>query len=264
MNEINKQLLISIRKGAFNLLPGIGEILDDAFFETRNRIKQDRYNRFIDIIIDFLNSNSDRITFDTNIDNEDFSDVVEDVIRGVLRAASNEKLLRFRNLLFSYAMGSSGGDLIPIFIDLTNSLMDDQVIILQKYYQLKSKYVNLVKDKAEIESKLGKLKEDLKLEVERHKNGYANNLPLVERDVAKANHDLIEISRVIDIIRDASNSTMYGLEENYFKSIVQDLVSKALLTDIGMTLHGVNQFELLELTNLGYSYIEYLMKIESP
>ena len=82
-----------------SLLPIAGPYINEAFFELRSRIKQERINRFLQGMIETMKQ-SDINSVDTTIFKaEEFGDFIETLLLKVSRTKSDEKIKAFQ-LLF--------------------------------------------------------------------------------------------------------------------------------------------------------------------
>ena len=65
-----KEITVSVLKSIFGVIPYGGNALDELFFEYNGRIKQNRLNRFVEILAD--NFTKDTVINIENIKTEDF------------------------------------------------------------------------------------------------------------------------------------------------------------------------------------------------
>ena len=124
-----KEIIISTAKSIFGIVPFGGAALDELFFEYNGRLKQNRLNRFVELLAENFTDESE-IKID-NIKSEDFSDLFEAVLRRVVQTKSELKLVRFKDILIKELNSPSQHyELIDHYLDLISSLTEEEISIL--------------------------------------------------------------------------------------------------------------------------------------
>ena len=232
--------------------------MDEILFESRSRIKQDRLNRFVILLKDYFDDKFDENTKLENLTSEEFSDNFEEVLLSVLKTNSEEKLFHFRNLLLNQILYSDkrNNDLFSLFVGITHSLLDDQIIILEKFADIKTEFGNAFLERGTLKSKKVSIDSDL----DRLKQMNSNEIEIVklQKEYGEIKKKFERAEKGFDRIKESMNPEIYGLSFTRFMILIQDLTGKGLLYDVGSTAIGVSQFEYMEISELGYSYINYI------
>ena len=223
MEEKSKKILIQITestaKGLIGAIPFAGTALNEALFDGRSRIKQERFNNFINIFSEYMKDvNESEIDFEY-IKSEDFGDIFESIIRRVMRSGSEEKLKTFKNVLSNHVLGKIKTDHAETFLDLVSRLNEDQIKILETYRKIKTNDISI-----------------------------DENLP--ERNVIDAN-----FKTQLSEVRSARN---FNLDEGVYQFYLQDLFAKGLLFDNGVNKMDIGPFELMEITQFGIDFLSYI------
>jgi hypothetical protein len=88
---------ITFWKSLFGAIPVAGQLFNEIFFEKRSRVKQERYNSFTQLLIDFFLEHPDVNIHNANT--EEFGDLFESVLLRVGKTKAGEKHKRFRDIL---------------------------------------------------------------------------------------------------------------------------------------------------------------------
>jgi len=217
--EIITEIVESTAKGLVGAIPFAGTALNEALFDGRSRIKQNRFNNFIKIFSEYLkNVNESEIDFEY-IKSEDFGDIFESIIRRVMRSGSVEKLDTFKNVLSNHVLGKIKTDHAETFLDLVSRLNEDQIRILETYRKIKSNDISI-----------------------------NENLP--KKNVIDANFE-----PQLSEIRSAKN---FNLDKGVYQFYLQDLFAKGLLFDDGVNRMDLGPFELMEITQFGIDFLSYI------
>jgi hypothetical protein len=246
-----KEISISSLKAIFGVIPYGGAALDELFFEYNGRIKQNRLNRFIEILAENFTSHS--IISLENIKTEDFNDLFESVLRRVVQTKSEIKLLRFKDILLKEINSPSENiELIDHYLDLISNLTEEEITILYNHRFFTIKYerecdeMNLLKDRLTSfeqqmknetiifnESKFTKPRDEVKLKYE-----------------AKKNY-ILTFSKY-------KKADFYHLSENRFMFYKQRLFSKGLLIDNPSNRIGNMPFGHMGITEFGTEFIDFI------
>jgi len=96
----SKEMAESIIKSLFALVPGAGQALNEAFYDYRGRVKQNRLNDFSALLIEYFQKHTEVNL--TELNWLEFGDLFESVVLRVVRTGSRQKHARFRDILTNY------------------------------------------------------------------------------------------------------------------------------------------------------------------
>ncbi|MGE6666713.1 hypothetical protein [Paenibacillus xylanexedens] len=117
MKDKLKQVLIGVAKGSISALPCFGGALNEALFEVRGRIAQNRINNFVESFL--VNLNDLGITLNEEvIRSEDFNDIYAAIIKRVVDTKNEHKLGIFKDILASILTTTYQSDFTETFLDL--------------------------------------------------------------------------------------------------------------------------------------------------
>lgn len=135
----SKEILVSATKIIFGNIPFAGPALDEIFFEYRGRLKQERLNKFVELLSEYFEKGQNLDL--ENLKTEDFSDLFEAVIKRVVQTKSEDKHRHFRDILISQIKNpKKTNSELEIFLDLISSLNETQIIILSEYREKAIRY----------------------------------------------------------------------------------------------------------------------------
>jgi hypothetical protein len=132
MNDKLKQVLIGVAKGSIAALPFFGGALNEALFEIRGRIAQNRINNFVESFL--VNLNDLGITLNEEvIRSEDFNDIYAAIIKRVVDTKNEHKLGIFKDILASILTTTYQSDFTETFLDLVTRLDFMEIEILKMF-----------------------------------------------------------------------------------------------------------------------------------
>jgi hypothetical protein len=133
MNNKLKQVLIGVAKSSIAAaFPYLGGVLNEALFEVRGRIAQDRINQFVENFLAHLNDLG--VTLDEEIiSSEDFNDIYAAIIKRVVDTKNEYKLKTFRDILTSTLTTTYQSDFNETFLDLVTRLDFMEMEILKMF-----------------------------------------------------------------------------------------------------------------------------------
>ena len=213
----------SIIKGCFGAIPTVGAALDEIAFEFRGRVYQNRLNRFIELLAEYMSSvRAGDIDF-RRLTSDEFGDIFELITRCCRRIRG--KIQRYKRILVQEMMKTANpSDFKETYLDIVSRINEKQIHILSEYRK----------------AHIGRITQDEAI-VERGviDGGNADNTPS-----KLSPHRYAEY---------------YDLLESKYLFYVQDLVSKSLLVDDGMgRFGGFRPYELLEITPFGVEFLCYI------
>jgi len=127
----------SVIRGLVGAIPYVGTALNEAIFDLRARLKQERLERFVAYLVENLQTlEADKIDA-AYLQSEEFVDFLEDVLIRAARAKGEEKRRKLAAVLagrLQHAEGTSFDDRFDDrFLDLLLSLSEAQVRILSEH-----------------------------------------------------------------------------------------------------------------------------------
>jgi hypothetical protein len=215
--------LESLAKSAFGLVPFVGAALNEAVFDFRSRVKQRRLEGFVADLAKEVGRIGDSAIDRKYIETEEFSDLLEAVLVRATRTRSDERRARLRDVLVSQLCDPRPSDYEERFLDILLSLDETSILILENH----------------------------------RKHGGIETREDYERRVLGAKTPSAQKDGIYPLapFRTAPH---YGIDQDRYEFLVQDLVSHALLADHGMGRMGMSSFELLKVTVLGMEFLRFV------
>jgi hypothetical protein len=252
MKKIDKkEIIISTAKSVFGVIPFGGAALDELIFEYNGRIKQNRLNRFVEILADNFNENTE-INLD-NIKTEDFNDLFESVLRRVVQTKSERKLLRFKDILIKELNSpTTECEVIDHYLDLISSLTEEELTILYNHRHFTEEFEEHIDELNRHKSNLASLDDQLKKQT----------LVIGESEFQKP-YDQLKIiytkkKEFVESFTKYKKAEFYELSAKSFVFYKQRLFSKGLLIDNGMNRIGGVPFGNMSITEFGLEFIEFI------
>lgn len=246
-----KEISVSVLKSIFGAIPYGGALLDELFFEYNGRLKQNRLNKFIEILAENFTENTEIDL--NNIKTEDFSDLFESILRRVVQTKSKLKLLRFKDILITELKKLSESiELIDHYLDLISNLTEEEITILYNHRFFTAKYeeeideMNLLKDK--IHSLENQIQHQSTIIGESEKRKQHED---VKSEYEKKREFLLSFAKF-------KKADFYNLSENKFMFYKQRLFSKGLLIDNPRSRIGNLPFWHMGITEFGTEFINFI------
>lgn len=252
-----KEIGNSFLKSLFSLIPYAGQPLNELFFEYRGRIKQNRLNAFTELISSCI---SNRTELDFNSLNEvEFSDLFESVIRRVVNTGSEQKYRRFRDILINYIEDPTLPlDHADTFLDLVSQLNEPSILILKYHEEHDQEFEQLDRKDSELTAAIEKEEQRIEKERESNRNRMVLIMERTNSDIDRLSRELRQVQEKIRQIAKYRQASTYNLSEEDFLSLKQILVSKALLTDSGAGFLGHIPYFHMRITEFGKQFILYI------
>ncbi|MFC0878982.1 hypothetical protein ACE01N_20475 [Saccharicrinis sp. FJH2] len=253
MKDTNKEIVISTAKSIFGVIPYGGALLDELFFEYNGRIKQNRLNHFIEILVEFFTEDAN-VKIE-NIKTENFNDLFESVLRRVVQTKSDLKLIRFKDILLKELENpTEQTELIDLYLDLITTLSEEELIILYHHREFDTKYDAERKNLDQLTAKLATVKKKMDQEtiivIESKYKKEFDSLSLEIKQI-KTKHTELDKYR---------KSDFYNIDNQKFGFYKQRLYSKGLLIDWGIGRIDTDPFEMMSITQFGIEFIEFIKK----
>lgn len=247
----------TILKSLFGAVPYVGTALNEVLFERRSRLKQERLNNFIIEFSKFLGKYSPTDISHDFINSDAFSDIFESILRRVTNTNSNTKIDRFKRVLAQQIINYEPFEYTETFLDLIERLNEKQIMILIGH-------CNFNYDLNDIEESLIALKESkekdtmrLKQETEWHKKGKANDYLKVSKNIEVISKRIEELKTLKYKDIKFRKPEHYSLLQAEYNFCVQDLVSKGLLIDSGLTWNKA-PLQFLSITAFGKTFLKFI------
>jgi hypothetical protein len=250
-----KEITVSVLKSIFGVIPYGGAALDELLFEYNGRLKQNRLNRFVEILAENFTKNA--VINIENIKTEDFNDLFESVLRRVVQTKSELKLLRFKDILIKELnCPSENVELIDHYLDLISNLTEEEIKILYNHRYFTIEYEEEIDEMNLLKDNLTSLEQQLKKE----------SMIMNESKFRKP-HDEVKIKyekkkEYILSFAKYKKAEFYDLSENKFMFYKQRLFSKGLLIDNMMNRIGNLPFGHMGITEFGNEFIDFIKNSE--
>jgi hypothetical protein len=235
-----RELLVSIRKQALDIEPsGTGKFLNE-FIDFRSRIKQNRLNNFIESFQSYLQQSHSKETLHFDLlSEEDFTDILESVLKRVAITKSIKQLDRFKIVLEKSLSNPQDINFTESFLDLITRLHETQIEILIRHDEISTSLQK--KDLLGINNSLRiELANENTFRTEGNENKYE------------------KIQKELDAFTKFRSSEFYKISKDEYTFFIQDLSAKSLLIDFGVGGIGVGPFDLMEITEYGRQFLQFI------
>lgn len=136
----------SVVRSLLGAIPSIGTALNEAIFDLRARLKQERLEKFVEELASILQTlESDKIDV-AYIQSAEFVDFLEDVLIRAAKVRAEEKRRKLAAVLAGRLQHAEGTPFDDRFLDLLISLSDTQVRILVEHLRAAEKRENSEED----------------------------------------------------------------------------------------------------------------------
>ena len=126
----------SVVRSLLGAIPSIGTALNEAIFDLRARLKQERLEKFVEYLADSLQTlETDKIDV-AYIQSAEFVDFLEDVLIRAAKVRAEEKRRKLAAVLAGRLQHAEGTPFDDRFLDLLISLSDIQVFILAEHLRV--------------------------------------------------------------------------------------------------------------------------------
>ena len=133
-------------RGLVGAIPYVGTLLNEAIFEGRARLKQERLEKFVGYLADSLQTlETDKIDV-AYIQSAEFVDFLEDVLIRAAKVRAEEKRRKLAAVLAGRLQHAQGSPFDDRFLDLLITLSDIQVRILAEHLRAAEERENTGED----------------------------------------------------------------------------------------------------------------------
>lgn len=123
----------SVVRSLLGAVPSIGTALNEAVFDLRARLKQERLERFVQDLADALQTLESEMIDVGYIQSEEFVDFLEDVLIRATKVRAAEKRKKLAAVLAGRMQQAEGTAFDDRFLDLLIALSETQVCILAEH-----------------------------------------------------------------------------------------------------------------------------------
>lgn len=258
MEDNHKESAISVAKIFLSTVPILGAYLNEELFDLPGRIKQNRLNHFTELLTDYITNSNITIDF-SKIDKEDFADILESILTRVSKTKSEEKLKRFRDVLFHCLENNIWNiENTERFLDLISTITEYEVLILKYHTNFDEIYEEKNARHKETIKNISRLEEELLKESEAKDKGFANNFEKVRTTLRATEASIRVFQEHKKEIENYRSSEFYNLNDEELLYSKQKLSSLGLLIDSGVGGIGTKSFERMSITTFGKRFIEFI------
>lgn len=253
---------ISTLKGLIGAIPFAGTAINEAVFEARGRIKQNRVNNFIEGFAEFLGQFSEDEIQLGQIGKKEFGDFFEELINKVSKTHSKLKIKAFQNLLANQLIEPQEIQYAELLLDIAGNLQEKQIPILRGFSDnYASPYTEYSGKLIQEEKKLKQFEDDLKAEYWKLDSAedahFVEEIGELERKIKEQKKYISKTKEQIEETEAPFKASTYDCKTYEFFYLVQDLSNKGLIVDMS-SKYGSEPFDLVEITQLGIDLIEFL------
>jgi hypothetical protein len=128
-----KEYGIGLLKGIIGALPYVGTLVNEALFDARSRLKQERLNAFFVGVAESVEKLGQESIDHAYLKTEEFSDLVEDICLRVTRTRSEQRRQHLRKQLLDAFQGRRQPDLGPLFLGMLEQISEDELNVLRTF-----------------------------------------------------------------------------------------------------------------------------------
>jgi hypothetical protein len=254
-----KEIGISAAKALIGLVPFGGNAISEVLFEYRSRVKQNRLNRFTELLGESFEENAD---FDLeSLKTEEFIDVFESVLRKVSQTRSKEKLLRFRDILLRQMRSPKTEiDNADFFLDLIGELDETAIHILKEHavFEAAFELIDPIRQKY-VDTKNANSQ---RLMRERSKLA-AEEVATIEEQNLLSDQKIEQYNNEVQAKQAFRKAEYFELSVDDYLYYKQFLAAKGLIRDNQVGIGGGEPFSYPRITQLGKRFITFIVGEEA-
>lgn len=249
--------LRSLFKNTMKLIPVAGPVLTDVLFEFRNKIKEERLFKFLDLLKEHFSNENPTVNID-NVTSEEFSDLFENVLNKVAKTRSEQKIIGFKNILLHGSKSKEEIEYCELFSDLLFSLYENDILILNLHKDFLFNNEGLLTKKRSLENELENYKRNL--ELIQIQNSLIPQSPWLtkRRNETDIKEDIESIKRKIEGYKKEFTPESFSITKGEFIYRIQNLYNKGLLIDEGVGSIGTSAFEFMTITDFGVRFLKFI------
>lgn len=258
---VRQEISASVIRSIVSAIPYIGPALNEALFETRSRIKQQRINRFFELLMAYFEEHGNTGVDLSECETEEFGDLLERTLLNVSRNRSEAKAIWFRNILINQITTNHEIEKSELFAELLDSLKDKQVKILEAMRTISHNGVwQANAERLLNEAKLKELMSELDL---RRGTGQVVSQDRIEAEVRYHKGHVAESEAEMASYAHVFDCAHFGCSQDEFQYYLQGLTNRALLIDLSHKYEATT-LSVLKTTHLGEELLEYIMLSSEP
>jgi hypothetical protein len=257
LGKYSAEIDVALLRSIFSLVPYVGSVLNEVFFDIRGRVKQERLNKFTELFAEYFTNKPD---FDADtLREEDFGDLLEAVLRNVVQTKSEAKHRRYKDILINKIENKKFNfDSSNRFLELVASLEEIEIIILSHHESFDAKFLREKDEFKVLEDEHYSLKQQLNDELKLSLEGHANNKSRVQNDIRLVQNRIKGYVERFAELEVYNTAEFYSIEVSQLDYYKQNLYSKALLIDMGIGTFGYMLFAHMGITEFGKEFLRFL------
>jgi hypothetical protein len=124
-------------KGLIGAIPWAGTALNEALFEVRSRLKQERLEKFVELLGETVEKLGEDAVRQETIRSPEFSDLLEDIMQNILKTHSEQKVRVFVTVMAATMCVSKldDHDMRELYISVIGTLNESEMEILKNLYR---------------------------------------------------------------------------------------------------------------------------------
>ena len=253
----DKKIFESIVKSGFGAVPIAGQFLNEVFFDYWSRVKQDRYNSFLDEFQKYLEKNNTEIRQDL-LNTEDFGDLFEAVIKKVVQTRSKDKLRRFQMILYQFVKNGASNEYTGTYLDIIERINETQIQILVAHLSIKEEVKFLIGQQEYLRNEMLALNDKLENESVLEQQGKHSKYYDYTKAILGIDHKLKSIKDQLAVYATIRSPEYYKIDRGELTFLFQDLYSKGLMSDLSIGKFDSKPFETMAVTEFGKSFLKFL------
>lgn len=232
----------------------------EGFWNFNKGLKQQRLMNFVESLKLVFESKL-KIKLDSyDFQSEDFVDLFESIMKEVQTTKSIEKLNAFRGIFINSLILDSF-DLTQVYIDLTTSLHEKQIEILNIFISTNEDRKNISKKISELSKLHGEKEANTKRLRALTEKGTIES----GQSIAQSSKDEVAVLAQLEKAReehkrivDSINPIRFGIESSKFNYFVRDLISKGLLVENTYVSFASNIVDSIDATDFAIDYYKFV------
>lgn len=232
-------------------LPIAGPIME-VMFEYSGKVKQERFNRFVQLLDEAFLKNGISLY---ELQTEENVDLFETIFRKVTQTKSEQKRIGFKNLLIHGLQHREEVDHCEIFSELLLNISEKELAILHYHKKF------LIEEKGAL-----KVRNNLKNELYELNNKKAlagdsyqfSHLAVHQKSEEKLNVLIDQAEAVLNQYKQDCIAERFSISEHEYKFFLQCLFGKGLLIDDGVGAIGTGSFGIMSLTKFGIKFLAFI------
>lgn len=259
ITKYSKETDVAVLRSIFGAIPFVGGALNEVIFDIRGRVKQERLNKFIELLAEFF---TDKADFNTEtLKSEDFGDLFEEVLKRVVQTKSIAKQKRYRDILINGVESNLFDiDSSNRFLDLISSLEEVEILILSNYSKYGTALFRITEEINNIGKHVSSLNQQMREEIKLSAAGSANDKTKVMQELDFAKNRIQVLEEEKSGLVDFTSGAYYDVNEGKFLFYKQSLCSKALFVDISAKKIDYQPYRDVELTAFGIEFLSFLTR----